>query len=394
MNEPRVFITDGFWRKTLAAVRSLGSRGIRVTCGECTRMGTALWSKYCHASFVYPSPHLEPERFLSALELELSSKLYQVLIPMEEYTLLLILEQRERFERLARVPFPAIEQIRLARDKAAMYRYASGLGIPIPKTWYPKSLEEAQKLARLLPYPVVLKPRTGSGSEGVSYLWNPAQLIRAYGNLHQTHPMPLIQERIPSQGVAYGYNALISDAGELLGEFVYKRLREYPVSGGPSTLRESCLQEEVREQGRKLLTALSWRGVAMVEFKHNPATNQMMFLELNPRFWGSLALAVAAGVDFPYLLYRMAVGDPLPPVTSYKLGVRCRFLLPGDILHLLTHPSPLSILPEFLRFWQPDLHYDIVSRSDPLPTVGRILSLGSLYFNPEFSGVRARHEKR
>jgi predicted ATP-grasp superfamily ATP-dependent carboligase len=161
--------------------------------------------------------------------------------------------------------------------------------------------------------------------------------------------------------------------------FVHRRLRDYPVRGGPSTLRESVRHPQIEELGIRLLRSLQWYGVAMVEFKVDPRDNQPKLMELNPRFWGSLALAIHAGVDFPYLLYKMAMGEEFDPVLDYEVGVRCRWLLPGDILHFLTNPQRFHLTPSFFQFR--GMAYDILSRDDPMPTVGRFLTLFSLLWD-------------
>jgi predicted ATP-grasp superfamily ATP-dependent carboligase len=119
----------------------------------------------------------------------------------------------------------------------------------------------------------------------------------------------------------------------------------------------------------------------MVEFKVDPRDNEPKLMELNPRFWGSLALAIHAGVDFPYLLYRMAMGEEFEPIVEYEVGVRCRWLLPGDILHFLHNPDRFRLEPSFFRFR--GTHDDILSREDPLPIVGLFLTLFSLLWDKD-----------
>ena len=154
---------------------------------------------------------------------------------------------------------------------------------------------------------------------------------------HKIYPLPLIQESIPRKGEAFGVSALFNKDSKLRAVFVHKRLREYPVTGGPSTLRESVKNPKVQELGLKLLKALDWVGVAMVEFKVDPRDGEPKLMEINPRFWGSLQLAILSGVDFPYLIYRMAKEGDVKPILDYKIGVRCRWMFPGDFIHFLSN---------------------------------------------------------
>ena len=119
---------------------------------------------------------------------------------------------------------------------------------------------------------------------------------------------------------------------------------------------------------------MGWFGVAMVEFKLDPRDGLPKLMEINPRFWGSLPLAIEAGVNFPLLLYRMACGETFKPVENYRIGRRCRWLLPGDILHFIFNPRRHRLVPGFFRFRDPDTAYDILSVRDPLPALAKILT--------------------
>ncbi len=372
----RVLITDGHWRKTLAAVRSLGKKGIGVTVGESSFVAASFFSKYCRRRLVYPSVHRHPEAFLAFLRQELRNRHYDLVMPMEEETLLLLARHREEFPPMARLPLPPYEAIVKVRDKAWLLQHASQKGIPIPRTVWVKNMAELSTIRETIPPPWVIKPRISSGSFGIAYVEQAEDLAEAYRKVHSRFPFPLIQERLPVEGEAFGCSALLDKASRVKALFVHRRLREYPITGGPSTLRESVRHPLIEELGIRLLQSLDWHGVAMVEFKVDPRDNEPKLMELNPRFWGSLALAIHAGVDFPFLLYRMAMGEVFAPIVDYKVGVRCRWLLPGDILHFLQNPHRFRLKPSFFQLRGiPD---DILSCDDPLPIVGAFLTLLSL----------------
>lgn len=380
---PKVFVTDGYWHKTLSVVRSLGEKGIDVSVGESTRLSTALFSRYAKRRIIYPSPKRSPDEFLDFLEKELKKERYEVLITPEESTLLLIAKNIKRFEGLTRFPFAEHNLISKASDKAETIKNAKGIGIPIPQTIFINDIEELEKETADIDFPVVIKPRISSGSYGIRYVKNKDELISSYKEVHSKYPFPLIQEYIPQGGDAFGVSCLFDKNIKLKAAFVHKRLREYPVTGGPSTLRESVVNDDVKELAVKLLSSMKWYGVAMVEFKVDPRDNKPKLMEINPRFWGSLSLAIYSGVDFPYLLYRMAMGEDFEPVTTYKTGLRSRYLLPGDIMHFISNPERFKMKPGFFRFFDKNTKDDIISLKDPLPTFGRILSLLTLLYNKD-----------
>ncbi|MBN1847754.1 MAG: ATP-grasp domain-containing protein [Deltaproteobacteria bacterium] len=389
----RVFITDGHWRKTLAAVRGLGQEGVRVTVGETTRLATAIFSRYCRESVAYPSPVHHPSDFLDHLRKALTKKPYQMLLPMEDETVSLLSRHLNEFSRLTYLPIVPFEKWNIAHRKDHILRLAERLGIPIPKTWYVQDLGQINMLKDRIPYPAVIKPVTGSGAVGIRYPKNPVEFIRDYQSVHMRFPFPLVQERIPSKGTGYGASFLFNEAGEVKASFMHKRLREYPPTGGASTLRESVRRDDIRDMGRALLKALDWYGVAMVEFKLDPRDNIPKLMEVNPRFWGSLSLAISAGVNFPYLLYRMSKGNDFQPVEQYSLGKRCRWLLPGDILHYIHNPHRKNLSPSFFRFWDRDTTYDILSLYDPLPVLGRIMTPLTFFYDHDMKKRLIKRKK-
>lgn len=369
-----VFITDGHWRKSLAAVRALGRKGVRITVGESTRLATAAFSKYCYRALVYPSPLYRPSEFVNFLCKKLSRHSYQMLLPMEDETLNLISRYHSEFSRWTYLPIVSFEKLHFARSKDKILQLAEKQGVLIPRTWYIDNISQLNGLKDSLPYPVVIKPKMSSGAVGISYPKNPGELMEQYLSVHQRFPYPLIQELIPREGPGYGASFLMDEKGHVKASFVHKRLREYPVTGGASTLRESVRHDDIRDMALTLLKALDWFGVAMVEFKVDPRDGMPKLMEINPRFWGSLSLAIEAGVNFPYLLYRMSRGENFKPVEHYQIGKRCRWLLPGDMLHFIYNPKRTSLLPEFVHFWGRNTTYDILSLKDPLPILGRILT--------------------
>ena len=397
---PKVFVTDGYWHKTLTVVRSLGEKGIDVTVGESTRLSTALFSRYAKRRVIYPSPKRRPEEFLDFLENELKKEKYDVLITPEESTLLLIAKNINRFEGLTRFPFAGHNLIAKASDKSEVVKIAKSRGIPVPETIFIQDINELERKTASITFPAVIKPRISSGSYGIKYVnpvrkdgvhgaWlsngvnNKDELLSAYKEVHSKYPFPLIQEYIPQGGDAFGVSCLFDRGVKLKAVFVHKRLREYPITGGPSTLRESVVNDEGKELGVKLLSAMKWFGVAMVEFKVDPRDNKPKLMEINPRFWGSLPLAIYSGVDFPYLLYKMAMGEGFEAVTKYKTGIRSRYLLPGDIMHFISNPDRFNMKPSFFKFFDKNTRDDIISLKDPLPTIGRILSLLTLLYNKD-----------
>ncbi len=376
-----VLVTDGHFRKTLAVVRSLGRKGIAVTVGERTFLNTSFFSKYCTRRLVYPSPRRSPDQFIEFLLREIKKNQYDCLFPMEEETLLLLARYHSEISRYTYLLISDLKKIEFVRDKRNLMGFAEAHGIPTPKTFQIQATEDLDSSS--IPIPAVVKPRVSSGSLGIVYVRKREDLIPSYGSVHQRFPFPLIQEWIPDGGGTYGLSALFDETSNIQAAFVHKKLRMYPVQGGPSTLREGVEHPQIMELGLSLLKSLNWIGVGMVEFKVDPRDGIPKLMEVNPRFWGSLQLAIVSGVDFPHLILKMAKGESFEPVLHYRVGKRCRWLLLGDILHFFNNPNRFHLHPSFFRFFDPDTSYDIISKDDPLPVLGSAATLFTFLYDPE-----------
>ena len=391
-----VLVTDGHFRKTLAVVRSLGFKGIDVTVGERTFLNTSFFSKYCSRRLVYPSPRQRPDQFVEFLLNEIKKNHYECIFPMEEETLLLLAKYRSEISRYTYFLSPDLEKIEFVRDKGNLMRFAETHGIPIPKTFQippppaPNVVEGLNHVLDKIPIPAVIKPRISSGSLGIVYVKGRKDLTPSYQSVHQRFPFPLIQEWIPDGGGTYGLSALFDEGSNVKAAFIHKKLRMYPIEGGPSTLGEGVEHPQIMELGLSLLRSLNWVGVGMVEFKVDPRDGIPKLMEVNPRFWGSLQLAIVSGVDFPCLLLRMARRESFEPVLRYELGKRFRWLLLGDILHFLNNSNRFHLHPSFFRFFDPNTSYDIFSKDDPLPLLGSVATFFTFLYDPEMKRFLGR----
>ncbi|WP_411967978.1 ATP-grasp domain-containing protein [Haloferax sp. YSSS75] len=366
-----VLVTDGRSRSSLAVARSLGDHGVRVVCGEASRIATTFASKHVDERFVYPDPRTHPEAFVDTLDAYLRQNDVDVLLPMDHETTYLVNKHRDLFAEHTLVPVAGADKFdRLVRKDFVMQR-AAQLGIPHPRTVYPEHGDDVSELAADLTFPLVIKPRAWAGSKGVQYVDDPASLLDAYRAASQWDPYPIIQEQVPKDGRGMGA-AFLRWNGEIKARFEYQRLREFPPDGGPSTLRESIRDDRLFEAGKALLEDVDWQGVAMVEFKNDPRTGTPQLLEVNPRFWGSLHLPYRVGVEFPWLLVQCALGLDPEPVLTYPTGVKCRYLLPGDLLNLLSRRDEAA-LDEFFPLVEDGVYFDIIDRSDPLPAFAQLV---------------------
>ena len=394
----RILVLDGNQNQAVASVRSLARAGHRVYAGETQSWSKAGWSRACRGTFQYPPPQAGADTFVKRIAEVAREEAGTLVLPMTEATTLPLSTQRDVLHAAgARLVLPSHADLVRAFDKNETTKLATSLGVAVPKTMLIASREQAGEALRTLKLPMVLKPRaseelSASGQVRTTgrprYASTPEEFWRAYDELRERCSAVLAQEFIRGEGA--GYFALMNH-GELRAEFAHQRIRDVYPTGSGSAVRISVEpRPEIREPALAMLRALHWHGVAMVEFRWQPG-RPPVFLEVNGRFWHSLALACYAGVDFPALLAQMAERGDVAPVQQYRAGVRCRWFL-GDFRHLVevwkgappgfpeAYPSRLgTLLAELTPV--PGTVHDLFTWSDPMPEVGDWLNFAQKIWN-------------
>jgi predicted ATP-grasp superfamily ATP-dependent carboligase len=386
-----VVITDGEQRAALAVVRSLGRAGYR--CVVCSSSGRSLAgaSRFAAGDRAVPPALAEPAAFASSVIALVRTEAAALVIPISEAAMLALLPEQSALAP-AVVPFPDAEAFRRLSDKAELLRVAPEVGLAVPRQVTLRDPTEAARLTGdAIGFPVVLKPSRSVAGGGARRRKLTVRHAASLGELRaeaaampgEAYPL-LVQQRIIGPGI--GIFLLVWN-GATIAEFAHRRLREKPPSGGVSVYRESVAADPgLVARSRALLDRFGWRGVAMVEYKLDAATGTPYLMEINGRFWGSLQLAIDAGVDFPALLAAAALGDPIEPARRYRLGVRSRWWW-GDVdqllLRLRRSPAELDLPPgaggragalaSFLRLWWPGDRNEILRWSDPRPFVRETL---------------------
>jgi predicted ATP-grasp superfamily ATP-dependent carboligase len=301
-----------------------------------------------------------------------------------EPSTLALLERGGQFAG-ASIPTSDLAHFRRASNKAEVLSVAKTLGLDVPDQWAVSSAPGLIPEIPLDQFPVVVKPsRSVVGPEGrrhkteVSYAATPEQLQSLVATLVADSGPPLVQPRVEGPGVGI---FMLRWGGEILASFAHRRIREKPPSGGVSVCCESVAPPpELLAQSAALLAALDWTGVAMIEYKLDTRSNRHYLMEVNPRFWGSLQLAIDAGVDFPWLLIQLALGRTIEPVHRWRIGLRSRWLF-GELDHLIARlrhsPADLNLprdAPGLFRTaagtlspcW-PGERSDVFRLTDPVP---------------------------
>ncbi len=397
-----VLVTGADQRQSVTVIRSLGRHGVRVVAAGPHERSLGFVSKHASATWVYPDPYRDPHAFIDSILEAIRTYKVDMVFPVVESTLVVINQFRDIIEQEASVVAASKEAVDLSMDKDRQFKIATDLGIRVPKTIAPISMDEADEQIKALQFPVVLKanvkPQEADKAAAilkVDYADTYPTLKTLLVPYYQAGVIPIIQEMIYGDGIGCG---VLMDHDQALCCYQYHRGREnHPTGGVPVRYHSMPMWEEVREQSVKMLQGMNWHGIAQVEWKNIIGTREVVLMEVNGRFWASLPGAVHAGMDFPAWLYDLWKGDPVQCHESYRIPVASRHLS-GDLNRLeivLRLPLPISSVPigskfkEALAFFSDFFRWrvksDVFSWSDPMPGWREIGDILKKYFK-RFAG--------
>lgn len=354
----RVLVTDGETKKSLAAVRAIAPVADRV--GVASRFPVSVGGTSRFVDRRHWLREHEPGALVGALN-RLGDTGYDLLLPVGGRTFEVVSEHRDRLAFPVERILPSRRAMRTALSKPAVDGLARSTGVPSPAT---VSLTDERGIDTALGTvgtPAVVKSRTETEPRFVRTVRTREELVaarRAYETSHGA--VPIVQEYLP--GIGRGFFGLYAD-GELLEGYAHRRIREYPPEGGASACAASERDDQLREFSRRLLEPLDWTGVAMVEFKED-ADGTPRLIEINPKLWGSLALTVASGLNFPAALVELAAGADPSALEFEFTPRRVHWPLSGDLTHAWRRPrSAPAVARDLLsRDTRSNLRLD-----DPLP---------------------------
>jgi protein-tyrosine-phosphatase/predicted ATP-grasp superfamily ATP-dependent carboligase len=355
----RVLILGGHSNAALEAAQSLGRRGACITVASEVPDCLAFRSRYVSEKVLQPASLRDAEAADWLLDWDRKRR-FDLVVPSEDVSLGMVRALGEGEPLRAKAILPDDAALDVALDKQATHDLARALGVPVPATVCIARNGPVPECAR---FPVVLKSARSRVRMGNEVVRLDAQIAgtpeQRAAVLRRWLPHVSVQQQEFVPGRGFGIEVLF-DRGRPAWSFAHERIHEVPLTGGGSTYRRSIEPpREAYEMAVRMLRELRWHGVAMVEFRGRPA-GPFHLMEINPRLWGSLALAIDCGVDFPWGLALLALGRPLPPQPRYRVGHATRDLLRDWFWHvenvradradplLLTRP-PLGALAELLR---------------------------------------------
>jgi predicted ATP-grasp superfamily ATP-dependent carboligase len=390
----KVLLLDGYSTRTLACVRSLGKKNVAFAVGGETRWDMSLLSRYAKEKFVYTSPKRDTQQFVQ--EINQFSRRFQAdcVFPTSEAAIMACNQYRHE---LACTPIiPRQQEIDSIFSKANTLKIAESVGVAVPKTVhiYRENAGILDTLA--MSFPVVVKSESSevmlstraATSQKTFYASSQAELISECKARLAKGQSILLQEFIDGYGM--GISGIFSQ-GHPVALIGHRRLRESNPMGGPSALAEAVpLDPQLLASTTAMFEKIGFTGPAMAEYKVDRRTGTAYLMEINGRLWGSVLLALAAGLDLPYLYWKILNGmDITPAETGYRAGTIGRYII-GDTKCLLmclkgkpAHwPGAMATRGAALRaylksFVDRRTSELILSTDDPLPFLGRLIQPNS-----------------
>lgn len=327
-----VLLIDGHDRRALASMRSLGeSLRYRVYTGSNQKFYASKHSTFCAGAFSYRNPDLDINGFLEDINCFLKSNDIKVLIPLDDRMATYVAKHRSSFYESTQILLPDWDIFKIARNKALTLAVARDIGIPIPTSY---SIEEALTLDDGA-FPLIIKPTVSSASIGMAVVNGRSELESKYAAISRDFPSPLIQEMILPGG-HYQANMVFDQSSNLVCSSVKNKIREFPLTGGPSTFFRTVDYPIVEEYAEKLLKKLKWVGPAEVEFMVNPRTNEPTLMEINPRMSATIVLSIKAGINFPEFIVKCALNqNDTFGLKNMNFNLFCQWLIPGDMSNFI-----------------------------------------------------------
>jgi predicted ATP-grasp superfamily ATP-dependent carboligase len=377
VDRPPAFVTYGWARTAYTVVRSLGRRGIEVHVGDASPIAMSRFSRHAASFHRLPDFYVDPDGYIDALSAAVTATGARVLLPAHEDTRLVI-QHRHRFPPATRMAVPALADWRDAEDKLLYVERLRDTGVPVPRTVRLNDLEDVDRVAAEMVFPVVVKVRVGNSGKGVSVVPRRELLRKTVVALIDEYDLaserlPVVQQHIV--GPKFGFLGVF-DQGRHVSSIVFEILRSKGSGNfGTSTFRVTVDDEQIRKHAIEAMAALNWHGVVDMDWVRG-GDGVARLIDINGRLGGATALTMAAEMDLPFAWYRLALGRASTGPAATILGARCRWVL-GDALGFVDAvrnrrwQECIDVVRPVPGGARDDLHFD-----DPLPFFAQALDYG------------------
>ena len=316
-----------------------------------------------------------------------------VLFPTSDESAALLSRFHSKLSRRFRVSTPTWNVLRWAYDKRLTYRLAADQKVDYPATSYP--LADADLEGVNCEFPAILKPAIHASMNRLTAdkAWrvsNHEELMVRYREARELMPADLIlvQEMIPGSGASQFSFAALCLEGKTIASLTARRTRQYPIDFGySSSFVETMDVPEIVAPSQRLLAAIGYTGIVEVEYKFDSRDARFKLLDINPRLWTWSPLGGRAGMDFPYLLWKMVQGLRVAEQRA-PAGVRWVRMstdVPAAFQEMLRGRLNLR---EYLESLRGPLQFALAAADDPLPALMDLPIFAFKHIYNAYAGLR------
>jgi D-aspartate ligase len=311
--EPNPALILGMGANGLGVARALGRHGVPILCFGTDPEAPILKCKYVSSRILAHSESNRDEILRLLLEEARKWSKKCVLIPTSDDYLEMICDQWEHLQEAFIMPLAGPSKIMGIVNKRSQYENAYANCIPIPKTIFPKDLDDLRTKALELRYPLIVKPyysNTWQRTKKIKgfMVKDRSELLENVAILDESD-LVLVQEYVPGPN-----NDIVSVAGcvrkngSMSRMVAWRKERQFPIDVGVGCFARTIEDQEALELAERTVRSLGYVGVFEIELKRDPRDGQYKLIEMNARSWLQNALAERAGLNLIMISYLDALG--------------------------------------------------------------------------------------
>jgi len=386
----KVLVTYGWCRTAYLSVQALATLGYEVYSCSHLQPSMSGWSRFCHGSAPVSDPFKAPISFIEDISRLVDRWQIDVLLPVHEDALVLRREEKDLPYGI-RIASSDFTSLCIGVNKRTITEHAQNIGISVPRTIFPNTIDDAIELAPSLGFPLVIKLTRSNSAKGVLIVSTKAELQKKLYQLCVDFPNGFIGDYLYLQAFQHGRvvgGCFMSRDGNIDGYFGEQYLRTKTGSMGTSVFREPFKSPELESLVKKIVASLKWSGIGHFDFIQDCHTGEFFLLEMNPRPWGAINLAYVNGFDFIGALISYTLGEK--DLTRFfrpkqEQSIRSMWIL-GEMIRIaylvksrqldVNYSTPSAILNSLKN-----THFDDFLWNDPLPFLAESLCYAKGFIN-------------
>jgi predicted ATP-grasp superfamily ATP-dependent carboligase len=372
-NKPIAFILGKYIVTGLGISRSFGIHKIPVFWLDSNPEQVGFLSRYCHGIHCPELMNNDREYvdFLTSIGKKLNNK--GVLFPITDLEVSAILKNRNILEQYFHIPIANFNITNLLIDKKNFYSTLEKYGISYPKTYFLNDTSDLKKYTNEIKYPCIVKPTRSeifrrNFKTKFFMVDSSKQLLQSFKKANSKDLKVMIQEYIPGHArYMYGFNAYYDKKFHPHGQFVYRRIRQWPPYSGNGVFIEKHENSEFEKIVTDLVKKIKFYGILDAEFKIDSRDNKINLIEINPRCWMQVSFPLQYGINLPLMAYLDAIGKDFKTENIEKKQVKFLFTIQDFYAAVHDMKNHKLTLIEWLSSYKGKKEYAIFSWTDPLP---------------------------